>query len=120
MSDRVQSQYAAGECSSEYYKQAIARITAIFQSLSQEVIHLIGVFREGGFSEVTKQLEDIQIQEKEKLGLTVKYQIMVQESSVGVKNQLSGEEDRTSECDEDEEKSQVQKRYLLHNNGTYR
>lgn len=76
--DRVQVQYVSGECSMDYYNQFVSRITTTFQTLSQEMIQLIGRFREAGLLEGVRIMEALQVREKEKLELTVKWQILVQ------------------------------------------
>lgn len=76
--DRVQVQYVSGECSMDYYNQFMSRITTTFQTLSQEMIQLISRFREAGLLEGVRIMEALQVREKEKLELTVKWQILVQ------------------------------------------
>lgn len=58
----------------------MSRVTSTFQALSQEVIRLTGIFREGGLLEVVRILEDVQQKEKEKLELTVKWQVLTQKA----------------------------------------
>lgn len=63
----------------------MSRITSAFQSLSQEVIQLIGTFREANLLEVASILQQVQEKEHEKLELTVKWQVARERERVAEK-----------------------------------
>ena len=68
---RIHLQYGAGECSHDYYKESVSRVTSVFQALSQEMLEIMKVFRDKNESEVVSILEQVQSSEKEKLELVV-------------------------------------------------
>ena len=93
----------------------MGRITESFQALSQEVIKLIGIFRDGGLEEVVKILEDLQKKEKEKLDLTVKWQVLLQKEQEG-KEEGKGTEEAASACsssDMEQEKNALKRKQVF-------
>ena len=85
----------------------MADITKSFQTLSKEVIAIIKEFSDHGLTEATGILERIQQVEKEKLELTVKWQVLTQE-----------ERERGEECEEmddfgaaEHQKKELRKKY---------
>lgn len=75
---RLQGEYSAKRCSLDYYNNSMSRITLAFQTLSKEVIELTRVFQKSDLLEASRILEELQRSEKEKLELTVKWQVMVE------------------------------------------
>lgn len=67
------------ELSVEQYQQAMSDVTRAFQVLSQEVIMTVKDFRESGLTEAAGILEQLQQAEKEKLELTVQWQVLSQQ-----------------------------------------
>jgi hypothetical protein len=91
----------------------MSRITSAFQALSKEVIQLIEVFCSSNLFEVSRILEELQVKEKEKLDLTVKWQVMAEKERV-LKNQGgAGGSTKAVECSTeagDEERRQLKRR----------
>lgn len=105
---RVQQQCASQECSIEYYNTAMTRITATFQALSKEMVQLTDVFCKGDLSEVPRILIDLQHREKDKLSLTVKWQVMMEKHRA---EQAGGGPDAAESVEvTDHERSQLRRR----------
>jgi len=74
---RIHLQYSSGQCSHDYYKETVSRVTSTFQALSQEMLQLMKIFRAEGLSDIVEILQRVQSSEKEKLQLIVKSNILV-------------------------------------------
>ena len=89
------------------YQHAMADVTMSFQSLSKEVIAIAKDFNESGYREEAQILERLQQAEKEKLELTVQWQVLFQQES-------EREEDVDDNADfgaSESKKEQLKKKY---------
>ena len=84
----------------------MSRVTSAFQALSKEVIQIIDILRRNNLSEASQILERLQQKEKEKLELTVKWQLALEKDRV--------ELDQDAECIDKDEKRRLRKRYTIH------
>lgn len=98
------------ECTPEEYQLTMSHITKSFQALSKEVIATIKEFGECGLTEAAGILERVQQTEKEKLELTVKWQVLAQQE-----RERQGEE--SEEVDDfgatEYQKKELKKKYCL-------
>lgn len=69
---RVQQEYMSGDWTQEQYQTKVQEVTALFSQLSRDLLSLIAWFRDNGQSEAAGILEDLQLQEKEKLQLVIR------------------------------------------------
>ena len=90
----------------------MSRVTTAFQSLSQEVLQLVGTFCEAGLPEVVRILEDLQKREKEKLDSTVKWQILVQREKDGGECEVQNGASEDGGSVNEEEKRKLRRRYV--------
>ena len=108
---RSQEQFSLKECSLEEYQLAMSDITKSFQILSREVIATIKEFNEHtDLTEAAGILERIQQAEKEKLELTVQWQMLTQQEG-----EKGGGDSDSEEMDDfgaaDHQKKELRKKY---------
>ena len=104
----MQQQCVARECSIDYYNSSVSRVTATFQAISKEVIQITHTFEDKGLQEATKILKEVQVREKEKLELTVQWQLVLEKHRTLAPAECKEASD--AEC-LDEEKAQLKRRY---------
>ena len=81
------------ELSLEQYQHAMSEVTNSFQSLSKEVKETVRGFSETGLTEAADILERLQQAEKEKLEMTVKWQVLSQQESASEEDSAETESD---------------------------
>ena len=80
---RSQEGYVSKEIDLEQYQHTMSDVTRAFQALSSEVITTVKEFRESRLTEAAGILEQLQQAEKEKLELTVQWQVLSQHERGG-------------------------------------
>lgn len=108
---RSQERFSSKECSLEEYQLTMSDITKSFQTLSREVIATIKEFNEHAYlTEAAGILERIQQAEKEKLELTVQWQVLTQQEG-----RKGGGDPDSEEMDDfgaaDHQKKELRKKY---------
>ena len=88
----------------------MARVTSTFQALSKEVIHLIDVFHKGELLEASRILEELQQKEKEKLSLTVKWQVLAEKERTLRNQGCEGSTEGGCMEDSEQDRKQLRKR----------
>ncbi|XP_019856090.1 PREDICTED: uncharacterized protein LOC109584700 [Amphimedon queenslandica] len=74
---RAQEDYVKSKSSFELFQQSVAAATSSFTSLSQEMMKIEKIFTENDKNNVSELIKGIQEQEKEKLELSVQYQVSI-------------------------------------------
>lgn len=77
----------------EDYQKSMTEVTCSFQSLSKQMIDLSNIFKEHRLSEPASIIDDIQIKEKEKLQLTVQWQVIQTEQKETAEAEGKDEDD---------------------------
>ena len=109
---RSQERYTSKQCSLEEYQLAMSEITKSFQTLSKEVIATIKEFSGCGLTEAAGILERIQQAEKEKLELTVQWQVLTQREG----EEGGGDSEEMDDFGAAEyQKKELRKKYMIFN-----